>query len=130
LDFGLLAAVTADSLSYINLIDCMFKAPEQNSVPRTVRPATSPPSSDRYDVINDCIPSSGPPPLRRIVSSLVAKTHPWYPTPKSTDPSVAMIRSTGSSRSNGGGVGSAGMSPVSCWMFLGRARNESPMPEV
>jgi hypothetical protein len=71
-----------------------------------------------------------PPPLRRIFSSLVAKTQPWYPTPKSTDPSVAMIRSTGSSISNGGGVGSAGMSPVSFWMCIGKARNESPMPEV
>jgi hypothetical protein len=129
-DFGLIAAVTADSLSHINLIDRMFMAPERNSVPRAVRPATIPPSSDRYDVINDCIPSSGPPPLRRIVSSLVSKTQSCYPTPKSTDPSVAMIRSTGSSRSNGDGVGSAGMSPVSRWMCLGRARNKSPMPEV
>jgi hypothetical protein len=68
--------------------------------------------------------------MRRIVSSLVAKIQPWYPTPKSTDPSVAMIRSTDSSRSNGVGVGSAVMSPVSRWMCLGRARNESPMPEV
>jgi hypothetical protein len=101
----------------------MFKAPERNSAPRTVRPATSPPSSDRYDVINDCIQSSGLPPLRRMVPSLVARIQPWCPTPKSTDPSVAMIRSTGSSRSNGGGVGSAGMSPVSRWTCLGRARN-------
>jgi hypothetical protein len=108
----------------------MFKAPERNSVPRTARPATSPPSSDRYDVINDCIPSSGTPPPRRIVSSLAARIQPWYPTPKSTGPSVAIIRSTGSSISNGGGVGSAGMSPVSRWMCLGRERNESPMPEV
>jgi hypothetical protein len=99
----------------------MFMAPERDSVT---------PSSDRYDVINDCIPSSGPPPLRMIVSSLVAKTQPWYPTPKSTDPSVVMIIYNGLSRSNGGGVGSAGMSPVSRWMCLGRARNESAMPEV
>jgi hypothetical protein len=83
----------------------MFMAPERNIVPRTARPATSPPSLDRYDVISDCIPSSGPPLRRRIFSSLVAKTQPWYLTPKSTDPSVAMIRSTGLSRSNGGGVG-------------------------
>jgi hypothetical protein len=108
----------------------MFKAPERNSVPRAARPATSPPSSDRYDVIDDCIPSSGHPPLRRIGYSLVAKIQPCYPTPTSTDPSVAMIRSTGSSRSNGGGVGGAGMSPVSRWMCLGRAINESPIPEV
>jgi hypothetical protein len=108
----------------------MFMAPKRNSVPRTVRPATSPPSLDRYDVINECILSSGPPPRRRIVSSLVDKTQPWYPTPKSTDPSVAMIRSTGSSRSNDGGAGSAVMSQVSRWMCIDRARNESPMPEV
>jgi hypothetical protein len=122
-DFGLLAAVTDDSLSHINLIDRMFKVPDRNSVPRTARPATNQSSSDRYDVISDWIPSSGPPPRRRIVSYFVAKTQPWYPTPNSTDPSVAMIRSTGSSRSNGGGVGSAGMLPVSRWMCLGRARN-------
>jgi hypothetical protein len=72
----------------------------------------------------------GLPPRGRIVYYLVAKTQPWYPTPKSTDPSVAMIRSTGSSKSDGGGVGSAGMSPVSCWMCLGKAIDESPMPEV
>jgi hypothetical protein len=112
-DFGLLAAVTADLLSHINLIDHMFKVPDRNSVPRTVRPATNPPSSDRYDVISDWIPSSGPSPQRKIVYSFGAKTHPLYPTPNSTDPSVAMIRSTGASKSNGVGVGSAGMSPVS-----------------
>jgi hypothetical protein len=97
-DFGLLAAVTADSLSHINLICRMFNVPARNSVPRTVRPATNPPSSDQYDVISDWIPLSGPPPRRRIVSYFVAKTQPWYPTPNSTDPSVAMIRSTGLSR--------------------------------
>jgi hypothetical protein len=58
--FGLLPAVTADSLSHIDQIDRMFMAPERNSVPRTARTATSPPSSDRYDVISDCISSSGP----------------------------------------------------------------------
>jgi hypothetical protein len=107
----------------INLSDRMFMAPERNSVPRTARPATSPPSLDRYDVINDCIPSSSRPPLRRIVSSLVAKTQPWYPNPNITDLSVAMVRSTGSLGSNGGGVGSAVMSPVSRYMCLDRARN-------
>jgi hypothetical protein len=112
-DVGLLAALTANSLSHINLIDRMFMAPDRNSVPRTARPATSPQNSDRYDGISDWIPSSCPPPRRRIVSSLVAKTQPWYPTPKSTDPSIAMIRYNGSSKSNGGGVGSDGMSPVS-----------------
>jgi hypothetical protein len=75
-DFGLLAAVTADLLSHINLIDRMFKVPDRNSVPRTARPTTNPLSLDQYDVINDWIPSSGPPPWRRIVSSFVAKTQP------------------------------------------------------
>jgi hypothetical protein len=88
-------------------------APERKSVPRTVRPATIPPSSDRYEFIRDWIPSSGPPLWRRFVSSLVDKTQPWYPTPNSTDLLVAMIRSTGLSKANGVGVGSAGMSPVS-----------------
>jgi hypothetical protein len=114
-DYGRLAAVTADSLLQINLVDCIFMVPEQNSVPRAARPATSPlPSSDRYNVIIDWIMSSGPPLRRRIVSYFVSKTQPWYPTPNSTDPSVAMIRSTGSSKSNGVGVRSSGMSPVSC----------------
>jgi hypothetical protein len=128
LDVGPLAEVTADLLWHINIIDRMFMVPERNSVPRTARPATIPPSSDRYDFIRDWIPSSGPPPRRRIVSSFVARTQPWYPTPNSTDPLVAMIRSTGPSKSNGVGVGSAGMSPVSRWMCRGKAKNESPMP--
>jgi hypothetical protein len=114
LNFGLLATVTADSLSHINLIDRMFKVPDRNSLPRTARPATNPPSLDLYDVIGDWIPLSGPPPRRRIVSSFVAKTQPCYPTPNSTDPLVAMIRSIGASKSNGVGAGSAGISPVSC----------------
>jgi hypothetical protein len=129
-DFGRLAALTADSLSHINLIDRMFKVSERNSVPRTARPATSPPSSDRYDVISDWILSSGPPPRRRIVSSFVANTQPWYPNTNSTHPSVAMIKYAGSSKSNVVGVGSAGMSPVSRWMCLGKARKKSPMPDV
>jgi hypothetical protein len=112
-DFGRRAAITADSLLHINRIDRMFKVHDRNSVPRTARPATNPPSSDRYDVIGDWIPLSSPPPRRRIISSFVAKTQPWYPTPNNTDQSVAMIRSTGSSKSNGAGVGSAGMLPVS-----------------
>jgi hypothetical protein len=129
-DFGFLAAVTADSLSHINLSDRMFKVPDRNSVPRASRPATNPPSSDQYDVISDWIPSSGLPLWRRIVSYFVAKIQTWYPTPNSTDLSVAMIRSTASSKSNGVGVGSAGMSHVSRCMCLGKARNKSPMPDV
>jgi hypothetical protein len=131
-DFGRLAAVTADYLSHINLIDRMFKVPDRNSVPRAARPASNPPSSDRYDVISDWIPSSGPPLRRRIVSYFVDKTQPCYPTPNINNPSVAMIRSTNSSKSNGVGVGvgSAGMSPVSRWMCIGKARNKSPMPDV
>jgi hypothetical protein len=113
LDLGLLAAVTADSLSHKNLTDRLWMIPVRNNVPQTASPATSPPSSDQYEVISDWIPSSGPPPRRRIVTYFVARTHLWYPTPNSTDPYVAMIRSTGSSKSNGSGVGSAGMSPVS-----------------
>jgi hypothetical protein len=113
LDFGRLAAVTADSLSHISLIDRMLKVPERSSVPRTARPATSSPNLDRYGVISDWILSTGPPPRRSIVSSFVNKTHPCYPTPNSTDTSVAMIKYAGLSESNSVGVGSAGMSPVS-----------------
>jgi hypothetical protein len=54
----------------------------------------------------------------------------WYPTPNNTEPSVAMIRSIGSLKSNGDGIGSAGMQHVSHWMCLGKARNEIPMPDV
>jgi hypothetical protein len=129
-DVGLLAVVTDDSLSHINQIDRMFMVPARNSVPRTARPVTNPPSSDRYEVISDWIPLSGPPLRRRIVSSFVAITHPWYPTSNNTETSVAMIRSTGSSKSNGDGVDSAGMSPVNRWRCLGKARSESPMPDV
>jgi hypothetical protein len=70
------------------------------------------------------------PPRRRIVVSFVARTHQWYPTPNSNDPYVAMIRSTGSSKSNYSGVGSAEMSPVSLRMCRWRDRNESPMSDV
>jgi hypothetical protein len=129
-DFGILATVTADSLSHVNRIDRMFMVPALNSVPRTARPATNPPSSDRYQVISDWIPLSDPPPWRRNVSSFVARTHPCYPTPTNTEPSVEMIRSTGSLKSNGDGVGSAGMSPDNRWMCLGKAMNESTMPDV
>jgi hypothetical protein len=96
-DSGCLATVAADLLSQKNPIDRMFKVPERNSVPRAARQATRPRSSDWYDVISDWILSSGTPPWRRIVSYFVAKTQPWYPTPNSTDPSVAMIKSAGSS---------------------------------
>jgi hypothetical protein len=113
LDVGILATVTADSLWRKNRTDRIFMVPGQNNVPRTDSTATYPPSSNWYEVISDWIPSSGPPPRRRIVSFFVNRTHHWYPTPDSTDPSVAMIRSTGSSKSNGSGVGSDGMSPVS-----------------
>jgi hypothetical protein len=128
--FGLLSAVNADSLSHNNRTDRIFMAPARNNVPRTASPATRPPISERYEFISDRIPSSGPPPQRRIVLSFVARTHPWYPTPNSTDPSVAMIRSTGSSKSTCSGIGSAGISPVSLIMCRGRDSNESPMPDV
>jgi hypothetical protein len=122
LGFGLLDAVTDDSLLHINRIDRMFMVP-RNSLPRTVRPAANPPSSDSYEVISDCIPSSGPPPRRRIVSYFFARNHQWYPTPNITEPSVVIIRSTGSLKSNGDGVDSAGMSPINFWMCLGKERN-------
>jgi hypothetical protein len=108
-DVGLLAAATDDSLSRNNRTDHIFMVFERNIVPRTVSPATIPPSSDRYETISDWIPSSRPPPQRRIVSSFVARTHPWYPTPHGTDPSMAMIRSTGSSKLNGSDVDSASL---------------------
>jgi hypothetical protein len=102
--FGLLAAVTADSLSHKNRTDHIFIVPAHNNLPKNASPATRPPSSDRYEVVSDWIPSSGPPPRRRIVSSFVARNHPWYPTPNTTDPYVVMIRYTGSSKSNYSGM--------------------------
>jgi hypothetical protein len=83
--------------------------PAWNNVPRTSSPATRPTSYDRYEVISDWILSSGPPPRRIIVSSFFARNYPWYPTPNSTDPYVLIIRSTGSSKSNKSGIGSAGI---------------------
>jgi hypothetical protein len=113
LGFGLLAAVPDDSLLHKNHTDRIFMVPVRNNMPRTASLATRPPSSDWYEVISDWIPSSGPPPRRRLVSSFVTRAHPWYPTPNSTDPSVATIRFTGPSKSNCSGVGSAEISPVS-----------------
>jgi hypothetical protein len=78
-DFGRRAAITADSLSHINRIDHMFKVPDQNSVPKNVRPATNPPSSDRYDVISDWIPSSDLP--RGEGSFLLLLLKPSHGTP-------------------------------------------------
>jgi hypothetical protein len=89
--FGLLAAVTADSLSHKKCTDHIFMIPASNNVPSTASPANSPPSSDRYEVISDWIPSSCPPPRRRIVSSFAARTHQLYPTPNSTDPSGPLV---------------------------------------
>jgi hypothetical protein len=114
--FGLLAVATSDSLSHMNCTYHICMVPARNNVPRTASPTTRPPSSDRYEVVSDWIPSSGLPPRRRIVSSLVARIHPWYPTPNSTDQYVAMIRPTGSSKSKCSGIGSAGMSPASLRM--------------
>jgi hypothetical protein len=112
-DFVLLATVTDDSVSHKNHNDHIYMVPAQNNVPRTASPATSPPSSHRYEVISEWIPSSGPPPRRRSVSYFFARNHPLYRTPNSTDPSLAIIKSTGSSKSSGNGFGSAGMSPTS-----------------
>jgi hypothetical protein len=128
--FGLLAAVNADSLLHMNCTDRIFMVPARNNVPRAASLATRSPSSDQYEVISNWILSSGPPPWRRMVSSFVSSTHMWYPTPNSTDPSVAMTRSNGSSKSKCSGIDSDGMSPVSLRMFQGRDRNESPMPDV
>jgi hypothetical protein len=129
-DFGLLAAVATAFLSHIDRIDRMYMVPARNNVPRTARPAANPPSFDWYKVISDWFPSSGPPPRRRIVSSYFSRTHPWYPTPNNIKQSVTVIRSTGLSKSNGDRNDSAWMSPVSRWMCLGKARNESPMPNL
>jgi hypothetical protein len=128
--FGLLAAVTDDSLSHKNRIDHICMVPARNYVPRNASPATRPPSSDRYEAISNWIPLSGPPPQRRIVLSFIERTHPCYPTPNSTDICVALIRSTGSSKSKCSGIGNDGMSPVILRMCRGRDRNDSPMPDV
>jgi hypothetical protein len=61
-NFGLLAAVTADSLSHKNRTGHIFIIPARNNVPITTSLDTRHPSSDRYEVISDWILSSGPPP--------------------------------------------------------------------
>jgi hypothetical protein len=60
--FGLLAEVTADSLSHKNCTDRICMVPARNNVPRNASPATRPPNSDRYKVISEWIQSSSPPP--------------------------------------------------------------------
>jgi hypothetical protein len=70
-DFGILAAVTADSLLHKNCTDYIYKVPVRNNVPRTASPATSPPSYDPYEVISDWISSSGPPPRGIFFSSFL-----------------------------------------------------------
>jgi hypothetical protein len=104
--------VAADSLLHMNHTDLTFMVHVWNNVHMTASQATSPPSPDQY--INDWILSYGPPLRRRFFSSSVSRTHPWYLTQNITEPYVAMIRSNDSSKSNGSGDGSAGMSPVIC----------------
>jgi hypothetical protein len=53
LDFCLLPAVPADSLSHKNLTDRIFMVPARNNVPKNGSLATRPPSSNRYEVISD-----------------------------------------------------------------------------
>jgi hypothetical protein len=99
-DVGHLVAVTDDSLSHTNRTDHIFMAPARYNVPRTAIPTTGPPSSDQYEAIRHWIPSSGPSPRRRFFSSLVTRTHPWYPTPNIRDLYAATTISTGYSKSN------------------------------
>jgi hypothetical protein len=75
-DYGILDAVTADSLSHMNHTDRIWMIPAWNNAPIKVIPTTSRPSSNQYEVISDWIPSSESPPQRRIVSYFVARTHP------------------------------------------------------
>jgi hypothetical protein len=54
--FGLLAAITADSLSHNDHTDHICMVPARNNAPRTASPGTRPPSSNLYEVIIDWIP--------------------------------------------------------------------------
>jgi hypothetical protein len=108
----------------------MLIRPDRLGVPRTARPAATPPSSDLYDYIRNRSPSSGPPPCRSMSSSSVATTQLWYPTPRVTDPSVAMIMFTGVVGSQPAGVRSAGISPTSICTCLGSASMQFPMLNV
>jgi hypothetical protein len=104
--------------------------PDRARVPRTANPAASPPNSDRYDVMSRGSPSSGPPPVISISSSVVAITQLWYPTPNRTDPSVATIRSFGSVVSHPIGKSRVGMLPTKRWTCFGSACMQLPMPDV
>jgi hypothetical protein len=127
---GLLVYRTADSLLHRNVAGAMLIMPDRLSIPRTARPAVTPPSSDLYDCIRNRSPSSGPPPCRSMSSSSVATTQLWYPTPRVTDLSVAMLMFTGVVGSQPAGVRSAGISPTSLCTCFGSALIQVPMLDV
>jgi hypothetical protein len=63
-------------------------------------------------------------------SSSVATTQLWYPTPRVTDPAVAMIMCNGVVGSHPLGVRSAGISPNSLLKCLGSASMQVPTMDV
>jgi hypothetical protein len=108
----------------------MLMRPDLLRVPRTVRPAAMPPSSDLCDCIRNRSPSSGPSPCRSVSSSSVATTQLWYRIPKVVYPSVAMIMFTGVVGSQSMGVHSAGISSTNRYTCLGNASIQVPMLDV
>jgi hypothetical protein len=109
---GIFVDRTADSLSHTNVVDDILIRPYSLRVPNTARPVVTPPSSNLYDCIRNRSPLSSPLPCRRMSSSALSATHMCYPTPKVTDPSVAMIIPTGVVGSHPNGVLIAGISPT------------------
>jgi hypothetical protein len=127
---GLFVDKTDDSLPHRNVTEAMLISPDRLRVPRTARPAATPPNSDLYYCIRNRSPSSGPPPCNIMSSSSVATTQLWYPTPSVTDPSVAMIMFTGVVGYHPVGVISVGISPASICTCLGTALIQFPMLDV
>jgi hypothetical protein len=127
---GLLVERTADSLSHRNVAEAMLIRPDRLRVPRTARPAATLPRSDLYDCIRNRSPSFSPPSCSSMSSSSVATTQLWYPTPRVTDPSIAMIMFTGVVGSHPAGVHSAGISPASHCTCIGSALIQIPTLDV
>jgi hypothetical protein len=120
----------ADALSQRNVVDAMVMSPDRLSVQRTASPAATPLNYDRYDCMRNKSPSSGPPPRKSMSSSSVVTIQLWYPTPRVTDPSVAIIMFTGIVGSHPKGVPSVGISLTSICIFRGSALIQHPMLDL
>jgi hypothetical protein len=126
----LLLARIAGLLSHMHFTKRMLIIPDRARVPRTARPAASPPNYDRYEVMSRGSPSSGPPAVSSMSSSDGAMIQLWYPTPNRTDPSMATILYFGSAISHPLGVSIIGMLQTNRCTCFGNACMQLPMPDM